>query len=233
MSNEATIIWLKNPLILFNKEQIKYLWPRENMSRNEKINAVSRLVIILSILGYLIMKNVNFLFTGLITLGIIAILYYAKLYKDKEDFSKKTVEPFTNTRVYQNVKDNFTNPTEKNPLMNVLIPEIKDNPKRKMAAPAYNPAVEKNINEKTEEFIVSNFDDDPKIKKKLFSNLGDSFEFEQFAQHNFYATPNTQIPNNQKEFAEFCYGDMISAKEGNDYALIRNNPRIGAVAGQN
>jgi hypothetical protein len=233
MSNEATIIWLKNPLILFNKEQIKYLWPRENMSRNEKINAVSRLVIILSILGYLIMKNVNFLFTGLITLGIIAILYYTKLYKDKEDFSKKTVEPFTNTRVYQNVKDNFTNPTEKNPLMNVLIPEIKDNPKRKMAAPAYNPAVEKNINEKTEEFIVSNFDDDPKIKKKLFSNLGDSFEFEQFAQHNFYATPNTQIPNNQKEFAEFCYGDMISAKEGNDYALIRNNPRIGAVAGQN
>jgi len=233
MSNEATIIWFKNPLILFNKEQIKYLWPRENMSRNEKINAVSRLVIILSILGYLIMKNVNFLFTGLITLGIIAILYYAKLYKDKEDFSKKTVEPFTNTRVYQNVKDNFTNPTEKNPLMNVLIPEIKDNPKRKMAAPAYNPAVEKNINEKTEEFIVSNFDDDPKIKKKLFSNLGDSFEFEQFAQHNFYATPNTQIPNNQKEFAEFCYGDMISAKEGNDYALIRNNPRIGAVAGQN
>ena len=87
------------------------------------------------------------------------------------------------------------------------------------------------INEKTEEFIVSNFDDDSKIKKKLFSNLGDSFEFEQFAQHNFYATPNTQIPNNQKEFAEFCYGDMISAKEGNDYALIRNNPRIGAVSG--
>lgn len=233
MSNETTNIWFKNPLILFNKEQIKYLWPRENMSRNEKINAVSRLVIILSILGYLLMKNVNFLITGTITLGIIAILYYTKLYKDKEEPQKKTVEPFTNARVYQNVKDSFTNPTEKNPLMNVLLPEIKDDPKRKMAAPAYNPAVEKNINEKTEEFIVSNFDDDPKIKKKLFSNLGDSFEFEQFAQHNFYATPNTQIPNNQKEFAEFCYGDMISAKEGNDYALIRNNPRIGSVAGQN
>ena len=42
---------------------------------------------------------------------------------------------------------------------------------------------------------------------------------------------NEQIPNNQKEFAEFCYGEMISAKEGNDYALIRNNPRIGAVSG--
>ena len=232
MSNENTNIWLKNPLILFRKEQIKNLWPTKNMSRNEKINAISRLVILLSILGFLVMKNYNFLITGLITLGVIAILYYTKLYKEETNEEKK-VEPFTNARVYQSVKENFTNPTEKNPLMNVLLPEIKDDPKRKMAAPAYNPAVEKSINEKTEDFIVSNFDDDPKIKKKLFSNLGDSFEFEQFAQHNFYATPNTQIPNNQKEFAEFCYGDMISAKEGNDYALIRNNPRIGSIVGQN
>lgn len=232
MTNENTNIWLKNPLILFRKEQIKNLWPTKNMSRNEKINAVSRLVILLSILGFLVMKNYNFLITGLITLGVIAILYYTKLYKEETNEEKK-VEPFTNARVYQSVKENFTNPTEKNPLMNVLLPEIKDDPKRKMAAPAYNPAVEKSINEKTEDFIVSNFDDDPKIKKKLFSNLGDSFEFEQFAQHNFYATPNTQIPNNQKEFAEFCYGDMISAKEGNDYALIRNNPRIGSIVGQN
>lgn len=232
MSKENTNIWLKNPLILFRKEQIKNLWPTKNMSRNEKINAVSRLVILLSILGFLVMKNYNFLITGLITLGVIAILYYTKLYKEETNEEKK-VEPFTNARVYQSVKENFTNPTEKNPLMNVLLPEIKDDPKRKMAAPAYNPAVEKSINEKTEDFIVSNFDDDPKIKKKLFSNLGDSFEFEQFAQHNFYATPNTQIPNNQKEFAEFCYGDMISAKEGNDYALIRNNPRIGSIVGQN
>ena len=232
MSKENTNIWLKNPLILFRKEQIKNLWPTKNMSRNEKINAISRLVILLSILGFLVMKNYNFLITGLITLGVIAILYYTKLYKEETNEEKK-VEPFTNARVYQSVKENFTNPTEKNPLMNVLLPEIKDDPKRKMAAPAYNPAVEKSINEKTEDFIVSNFDDDPKIKKKLFSNLGDSFEFEQFAQHNFYATPNTQIPNNQKEFAEFCYGDMISAKEGNDYALIRNNPRIGSIVGQN
>ena len=176
MSKENTNIWLKNPLILFRKEQIKNLWPTKNMSRNEKINAISRLVILLSILGFLVMKNYNFLITGLITLGVIAILYYTKLYKEETNEEKK-VEPFTNARVYQSVKENFTNPTEKNPLMNVLLPEIKDDPKRKMAAPAYNPAVEKSINEKTEDFIVSNFDDDPKIKKKLFSNLGDSFEF--------------------------------------------------------
>ena len=30
---------------------------------------------------------------------------------------------------------------------------------------------------------------------------------------NFYTMPNTQIPNNQKKFAEFCYGNMPSCKD--------------------
>ena len=67
------------------------------------------------------------------------MLYYAKDNKqdNKEgEMPQKHVEGFTNQRVYQVLKDNFTNPTNKNPLMNVLLPEIQDNPNRKMAAPA-------------------------------------------------------------------------------------------------
>jgi len=174
----------------------------------------------------------NFFITGAITLGVIVLLYYAK--SMKLDTNKdKIKEAFTNPNVYSAVKSNFTNPTEKNPLMNVLLPEIKDDPKRKMAAPAYNSEVEKQINNETEDFVVSNFNNDKQLKKKLFSTLGDSFEFEDFAQHNFYATPNTTIPNDQHGFAEFCYGSMVSGKEGNDFALMANNPRIGAITGQN
>ena len=60
----------------------------------------------------------------------------------------------------------------------------------------------------------------------------DSLEFEDFGQYNFYATANTRVPNDQKDFAEFCYGDMVSGKEGNDFALMKNNPRIGSIVGQ-
>lgn len=239
MTIETTNIWFNHPLVLFKKGHINQLWPRENMNKNEKINAISRLVIILTILGFLVTQNYNFLLTGMITLGVIAILYYAKEYKNDDtgkkmdDVKENSVEGFTNPQVYKSLKNNFTNPTNKNPLMNVLLPEIQDDPKRKMAAPAYNKAVEKEINEDTKNMIVSNFDNDPEIKKKLFSSLGDSFEFEDFGQHNFYATANTRIPNDQKGFADFCYGDMVSGKEGNDFALMRNNPRIGSIVGQN
>lgn len=233
---ETTNIWFNQPLVLFKKGHINQLWPRENMNKNEKINAISRLVILLTLLGFLVTQNYNFILTGIITLGVIAILYYAREYKgeksNNDNTTQKPMEGFTNPQVYKALKNNFTNPTVKNPLMNVLLPEIKDEPKRKMAAPAYNRAVEKKINEDTQNMVVSNFDNDPEIKKKLFSSLGDSFEFEDFGQYNFYATANTQVPNDQKGFADFCYGDMVSGKEGNDFALIKNNPRIGSIVGQ-
>ena len=229
---ETTTFWINNPAILFKQNQIKQIWPKQSMSRNEKINAITRLVIILTILGYFVTNSLNFFITGAITLGVIVLLYYAK--SIKLDTNKdKIKEAFTNPNVYNAVKSNFTNPTDKNPLMNVLLPEIKDDPKRKMAAPAYNSEVEKQINNETEDFVVSNFNNDKQLKKKLFSTLGDSFEFEDFAQHNFYATPNTTIPNDQHGFAEFCYGSRVSGKEGNDFALMANNPRIGSITGQN
>ena len=233
MSIANTKIWFTNPSILLKKEYIKKIWPTKNMSRDEKINAISRLVIILSVLGFLVTQNYNFFLTGFITLGVIAILFYTRSTDPMDTDQKSRKEGFTNPTEYESSKNNFTNPTQNNPFMNVLLPEIQDNPNRKKAAPAYNRAVEKQINTDTQDMIVSNFANDPEIKKKLFSTLGDSLEFEDFGQYNFYATANTRVPNDQKDFAEFCYGDMVSGKEGNDFALMKNNPRIGSIVGQN
>ena len=44
--------------------------------------------------------------------------------------------------------------------------------------------------------------------------------------HAWYPTANTTIPNDQKGFAEYCYGDMISCRdqENNELACTRNMP---------
>lgn len=234
--SQTTNIWIKDPTVLLKKNQLNQIWPKSTMSRNEKINAITRLVIVLSLLGFLITQSLNFFVTGGITLGVIILLYYAKDFKKDVSVNKNNdttrQEGFTNPKVYQAMKNDFTNPSSKNPLMNVLLPEIADDPHRKRAAPAYNRAVEKKINKDTKDFVMSNFDNDKKIKNKLFSSLGDSLEFEDFGQYNFYATANTRVPNDQHSFAEFCYGGMTSGKEGNDFDLIKNNPRIGSIAGQ-
>ena len=117
----------------------------------------------------------------------------------------------------------WTQPTESNPVMNVLLPEIKDNPTRPPAAPAYLPSVEADINSKTQQGALRGFNNDPSIDQRLFRDLGDSFSFDR-SMINFNATANTQIPNDQTGFAKFCYGNMPSAKTGNPKALAANMP---------
>jgi hypothetical protein len=70
--------------------------------------------------------------------------------------------------------------------------------------------------------MVSNIhNDDKTIADKLFGNLQDQFVFEQSLQ-SFNSNPSTTIPSDQTGFAEFCYGSMVSSKEGNLFSLARN-----------
>lgn len=235
----ATPFWLNEPTILFNKKHITEIWPNPNMSNMEKLNAISRFVIIASLLGYLITLNMGIIFVGIITLAVIAILYHVQSNKIIADEKAKELPPkikesFTNAILYNEVKDDYTNPKENNPMMNVLLPEISYNPTRNEAAPAFNAEVEKNINNSTKDYVVdTTFSDESTkqkeyIKRKLFSDLGDSYTFDD-SMRNFYTNPNTTIPNDQGGFANFCFGDMISAKEGNEFALGRWQPRLGGT----
>ena len=64
---------------------------------------------------------------------------------------------------------------------------------------------------------------DQKIEK-LFRDLGDNFQFDRSMIH-FNSTANTQIPNDQKSFAEFCYGDMMECKTVGDIdTCVKNIP---------
>jgi hypothetical protein len=235
----ATPFWLNEPTILFNKKQITEIWPNPNMSNMEKLNAISRFVIIASLLGYLITLNTGIIFVCIITLAVIAILYHVQSNKNKADekakeMPQKIKESFTNSILYNEVKNDYTSPKENNPMMNVLLPEISYNPTRNEAAPSFNVEVEKEINNKTKDYVVdTTFSDESAkqkeyIKRKLFSDLGDNYNLD-YSMRNFYTNPNTTIPNDQEGFANFCFGDMISAKEGNEFALGRWQPRLGGT----
>ena len=220
----STTFWLNDPTVLIKQQYISQIWPKKGMNTNDKLNAITRLVIILTVLGYLITNTPKIIVTGIVTLACIAILQQAHFWKStKEDIKKAGKEAFSNPKYYKMMRGKFTEPNPKNPAMNVLLPEINDNPNRKEAAPAFNPVVEKDMNKTTQEFVTSNFDGDPDIANKLFKDLGDNYVFNN-SMWNWYATPNTKIPNDQAGFADFCYGDMISCKENNALACTQDMP---------
>jgi hypothetical protein len=213
----TSTFWLNNPNILFKSDEISNIWPSAEMAFEAKLNSITRLVILLTILGYLITQNSKIILSGIITLGAIILLYKLKNKKNSK-------EGFTNAELYTILKTDFTEPTVKNPVMNVLLPEINDNPLRKEAAPAFNPMVEASINETTKQFVINNFND-PSIEERLFNDLGDNFTFDQ-SMRTWNTMPSTTVPNDQKSFTDFCYGDMIACRddENNELACVRNSP---------
>ena len=213
--------WTKDPSILFKSEYIFQLYPLSSMSPEEKLNAITRLVILLTILGYLFTQTYKIIITGVITLGVIILLYNVN--KNKAVENPKVVEKFENMNCYNALKNSYTNPTSLNPAMNVLLTEINDNPNRAPAAPAYNKKVGIEMDDKTKKIVEKNFGD-PNIDERLFKDLADAYDFDN-SMRTFYATANTKIPNDQDAFAEFCYGDMISCKEGNGLACVKDNYR--------
>ena len=96
--------------------------------------------------------------TGLVTLVAIAILQHIqKNKKQNENVKKEMKEGFENNYASLDILP-LTRPKENNPVMNVLLPQIQDEPQRPATAPAFNPVIEDEINEKTQEFVVNNFD---------------------------------------------------------------------------
>tara|TARA_Y100000741_G_scaffold103564_2_gene77281 strand:+ start:3520 stop:4314 length:795 start_codon:yes stop_codon:yes gene_type:complete len=214
-----TKFWIYDPYILLNKNKIFDLLPVETMTREEKLNAISKFVIYTTILGVFLFRSGTLLLTGIFTLVILVITYF--ILNNREN--KKLKEAFSDRNLYEKFKDNYTNPDIKNPIMNVLLPEIQQNPDRLPAAPSYNNVVQEEINNSTKEFIKKNFNEQS-VEDKLFNDLGDKFQFEQ-SMRQFYSTANTRVPNNQKDFAQFCYGNMASCKDGDVDQCLKNNYR--------
>lgn len=191
--------WINEPSILLKNEYIGQLWPSQDLSRAEKYNAMTRMIFILTFLGYILKKNKQIIFVGMIIILSMIILYKSQ---GKENFTGFS----SDENIYDIIKDEYQQPSIQNPMSNVILGE---NPIRKPAPPSYLPEVEEEINEKTKDMISINLDES---KDKLFKDLGENLNFEH-SMRSWYSTANTQTPNNQDEFAKFCYSDLATHKD--------------------
>jgi hypothetical protein len=222
--------WGNNPNILLDKDYILEFFPVESMTYEQKMNAVSRLVIVLTLIGFLMTYNFNLVIISLIILGFIFVLYnYQKKEIQKNTYLENLENPARDALLQKGIEtpdfdEVFDKPTVNNPFSNVLVTDYDYNPNKKPAGPSYNENVNENILKQAKQLVNQSNPTQPNIADKLFRGLGEELEFEQ-SLRQFTSNPSTTIPNDQKGFAEFCYGEMISAKEGNMFSLARNLSR--------
>jgi len=224
--------WSNEPTILFNKEYIFELWPTPNMCYEQKLNAITRLIILLCILGYILTTSPRILVVGFVTLIIIHVLFILRKQKitkellsegfntqndnkeRREEKIKENFDSYINPVTLDNVlKSNFKEGTRKNPFSNVLLTQIVDNPERKSAPPSFNVDVDEDITKNIKKAVQMM---NPEIKntdKQLFGDLYQNFQLDN-SNRAFFSTPNTRIENDQSAFAQYLYSDLkFSGKE--------------------
>lgn len=231
---EDTIpFWGDDPNILLNIQHITELYPSESMSSTQKLNAITRSVIILTIVGTFFTSPLRLWIIAIMTIAAVWYLhYYQTTSKKKVRFdegfeagaspSEEDIKDVVRTKDLP--QDLFSTPKANNPFGNTLMTDYDNADKKQPAPPSYNKRINDQIIAQTKQSILENNPEQPYITNKLFSGLDDDLAFEQ-SMRPFYSMPNTTIPNDQNAFAEFCYGSMVSCKEGNAFACARNMSR--------
>jgi hypothetical protein len=238
--------WTNDPLILFNKDYIFELWPNTIMSYEQKMNSITRLIIIITVLGFILTKSTRLLIVGIVTIALIFVLYKMRKPKMSNDmldsnegfevqgnqvtglFDKKA-KTITNPVTLESVlSSEFKEGNKTNPFSNVLLTDIMDDPDRKAAPPSFNPNVEEKITKNVKKSVqfmnpgINNTD------KQLFGDLWEKFELDQ-SNRIFYSTANTRVTNDQGAYAKYLYDDMkYSGKESTPegaFARVQDNYR--------
>ena len=139
-----TVFWLNDPSVLIKINDFSNFLPNKNDTIEEKLNSITRTIIILTSLGFLLTKSENILMSGLITLSVIIGLYYTKQGK----LTSNNIEGYQNPETYNMLKQKFTVPKDNNPLMNITPNDYIENPQKNPALPSYNKCVSDDINKK-------------------------------------------------------------------------------------
>lgn len=224
---EEIPFWANDPNILFHKDHIFELFPTSKMSYEQKLNAITRLILIVTIVSFLLTMNYRLLIVSAFTLFSIFLLYFYKVGEQTEieiEGYDNPAEEALKQSGKQFGPEVFDTPTSSNPFSNVLITDYDYNPNKRPAPPSYNEDINEKIMSEAKLLVQEANPDQLDISDKLFRDLGEQYVFEQ-SLRPFTSNPSTTIPNDQQAFAEFCYGSMISCKEGNMFACARNLAR--------
>jgi hypothetical protein len=210
--------WSDNPRILYQSDRLIEFFPTADMNTNEKLNAITRFSIYLSIFLFIIYRNYNLLYVGIVTAVIVYIINYQetkKQIKTQEQLennlkSQLNINPDTPIKVNE-MGDICQKPTPMNPFMNVLMTDYTDNPNRPPAC-AHN---DTEANVEREKYFNYN----------LYKDVEDVWD-RRNSQREYVTMPGTTIPNDRDSFMKWCWKTTYVCKDGDlNYCLQEEDMR--------
>ena len=225
-SNED--FWINNFSELFDNNKFLNFVPIDGMSLNSKLNSLMRLSIYLCII--LFIYNKNYLNIYIIFIMGLFTYFLHNYYDSDENYSNNDEKKIymsdilkdfnmPNENIYFNKnnekKIKCIKPSIQNPFMNRLLydkyPDVKN-----------CSIFDKNIDNKIEDYFNNN----------LYKDVGDIFNTNN-SRRQYYTTPITNKPNDQKDFANWLYNTPETCKQGNSSDCLSIVPNIVNTAAPN
>jgi len=189
--------WINDPKIILKQDKLLDFWPKETMSYGEKMNAVTRFIILVTLLGQICVNNYLILLLGVIIVFVIIFIHNYYQIEQFENMDKSLV-------------NDIGKHTRLNPMYNVMPDDYVNNVNKEGTEDEYSEEKEDEINHQVKQFIFENNKENKDIGK-VFSNVSDNLDFES-SMRQFHINPSTTIPNDQKDFLEYCYSNLPSEK---------------------
>lgn len=238
-------IWLNDFNILFKQERVMEFFPTKEQTHEERVNAIVRLSLYISILLSIYHSNLKFFAIFVFFLAFTSVVY--KHHPDLNTNLKKdeTLRQQVQNKVEKNLEEEKGNPHLNNftPMLGLrhggiekLENEVRpDNASKTCTKPTIdNPFMNvtmkdyMNLNENGQ--IVDRppacDPSDPDVKKmmdesfnnNLYKDVSDVFG-KMSSQRNYFTMPWTTIPNNRESFQNWLYLNPKTCKEDQDKCL--------------
>jgi hypothetical protein len=100
--------WIYDPAVLFQNGNWNKVIPQKSMTREERYNTYTRLIIYLTIIGFIIFTRKDIIYLGIILLLIIIVLYLGQKDNNQKDIpSISGTESGTDSQDNQELKDHI------------------------------------------------------------------------------------------------------------------------------
>jgi hypothetical protein len=201
--------WSDDPSILFNSARAIEFVPTADMNSVERLNAISRFFIYLSLVLFVISRNYMTFWIGILAMVVIYVIFRGDSSLkavNVEAFDRQIKDAFgVNHNVPIRISDTgelTQRPTPHNPFMNVLLSDYVDNPQR---FPASRHS-DQDVKDEVEKYFGYN----------LYQDVSDVFQTRN-QRREFYTVPSAQIPNDRESLMKWCWGsEMVSTCKDGD-----------------
>jgi hypothetical protein len=189
-------------------------WPYKTMSPDQKLNAITRLIWVLTLVGWGLTQRLSLLLVGLATIAGLYGLRASRWWGGPtEGFRPGPSSPPSPRASPTPAPPPLFQPVSRtNPFGNVLLTDIADHPDRPPAPPSFDPHVRESIDEAVRRQTQRLHPTCSGLSTALYGDLSGKVEMDRSMQR-FYSTANSRVTNDQGAFGQYLYGNMPSGKE--------------------